>query len=107
MSQNILAHPREVVGRMVRFLTGHAFLRRQNAIVLTGISPPPGDVSCRLCEDPFSDETPHHLITECEALHFWRFETLGAHILDEYPEWKCNELIRFLSDKGIILLENT
>ena len=104
-SQVLISHPMSTVSRLVRFITGHAFLRRQNAIVKTGLNPPPGDISCRLCEDPVSEETPHHLITECEALHFWRNETLGSRFLDEYPCWKIKDLIKFLGDKGIILLE--
>ena len=98
-----LQNPREIVGRMVRFLTGHAFL--QNAIVFHGIAPPPGDISCRLCEDIFSDETPHHIITECDRLCMWRGETLGAYILDEFPEWDVLSLRKFLNHKLIILLE--
>ena len=104
-SQCIISFPRETVSRAVRYLTGHAFLRRHNAIVEQGVSPPWGDVSCRLCEDPDMDETPHHLITECEALHFWRHETLGAHILDEFPRWKTRNLIKFIRDRDLILLE--
>ena len=71
---------------IVRFLTGHAFLRRQNAIVDQGINPPLGDVSCRMCEDPVMDETPHHLITECDALCSWRASTLYQYTMDEVPE---------------------
>ena len=104
-SQYILNQCREIVGRLVRYLTGHAFLKRHNAVVFHGISPPPGDITCRLCEEPFSEETPHHIITECEALHFWRHEILGAHILEEYPQWKSSTLEKFLSCKDIILLE--
>ena len=102
----ILSHPRDVVSRAVRFLTGHAFLRRQNAIVFHGVSPPPGDVSCRLCEDPIMAETPHHLITECEALVFWRLSIFGVDFLDEIPYWKANDLLKFVGKKDIILLES-
>ena len=83
----LLEIPREPLGRLIRFLTGHAFLRRHNAIVFHGLNPPPGDVSCRLCEDKYSDETPHHLITECDRFCLWRAETLGGYVLDEYPQW--------------------
>ena len=101
----LLQNSREALGRLVRFLTGHAFLRRQNAIVSTGIDPPPGDVSCRLCEDKVMDETPHHIITECDRLDLWRSETFGSFALDEYPEWDPRDLSRFLSRKALILLE--
>ena len=101
----LIQNSREVLGRLVRFLTGHAFLRRQNAIVFHGINPPPGDISCRFCEDIYSDETPHHLITECDRFCHWRGETLGAYILDEFPDWEVTSLIKFLSHKEIILAE--
>ena len=90
---NILLHlSRDKVGLVARFLTGHAFLKRQNAIVFHGISPPPGDVSCRLCEDLLEDETPHHIITECEALCTWRAQIFGDHFLDEFPLWDTKSL---------------
>ena len=104
-TERILSYPRELVSRAVRFLTGHAFLKRQNAIVFHDISPPPGDISCRMCEDPFMDETPHHLITECEALVQWRISNFKLDFLGEFPRWKVHNFIKFIGNKSIILLE--
>ena len=104
-AEHLLRHSKDVLGRMVRFLTGHAFLRRQNAIVFHGVNPPPGDVSCRFCEDWQMDETPHHLIVECEALCHWRSATMGGFILDEFPEWDVASIANFLSHKELILIE--
>ena len=104
-TEKLLSYPRELVSRAIRFLTGHAFLRRQNAVVFHGISPPPGDISCRLCEDSHMDETPHHIITECEALVQWRINILRSDFLGEYPRWKVHNLMKFLGNKHIILLE--
>ena len=73
--------------------------------MLQGINPPLGDNSCRLCEDPIMEETPHHIVTECDRLCNWRAETLGAYVLDEFPEWEPKSLNKFLSRKEIILLE--
>ena len=101
----LFENPRDTIGQAVRYLTGHAFLRRHNAIVENGISPPPGDVSCRMCEDPDMDETPHHLITECEALCGWRSQTMGSFLLNEYPTWDIQSLIKFIRHKDLILLE--
>ena len=102
----LLHESRDVVGQTVRFLTGHAFLKRHNAVVQCGFSPPPGDVRCRLCEEFFTEETPHHLITECEALCHWRAETFGSYILDEYPEWDMHTLLKFLRHQQLSLLES-
>ena len=101
----LLSHKRDIVGYLARFITGHAFLRRQNAIVNTGLNPPPGDISCRMCEDIVMSETPHHLITECDSLWQWRLDTLGSLFLDDYPQWDPHSLAKFLSHKDIILLE--
>ena len=104
-ARKLILNSRLVLGRLVRFLTGHAFLRRQNAVVFHGHSPPPGDISCRMCEDPDKDETPHHLITECEALCHWRISTLGSFLLQEVPVWDPDTLAKFINNKNIILLE--
>ena len=101
----LLQNPRETLGRMIRYLTGHAFLRYHNAIVLQDRNPPQGDNSCRLCEDPEMDETPHHIITECDRLCQWRAENLGVYILGEYPQWEPKSMAKFLARKEIILLE--
>ena len=103
--RGLISNCREIVGQLIRILTGHAFLKRHNAVIFHGISPPPGDVSCRFCIDPFSEETPHHIITECEYLHVSRYETMGALLLDEFPDWKPTNLMKFLRHKDIILLE--
>ena len=86
--------------------TSHAFLRRQNKIVATGMNPPPGDNSCRLCEDPDLEETPHHILTECDRFIDWRTEIFGERFLAEFPGWHPTPLIKFLRHKMIVLLEN-
>lgn len=101
----LLQNTRDLLGRLVRYITGHAFLRHHNAVVLHNTNQPPGDNSCRLCEDPDMAETPHHIVTECDRLCNWRASTLGAYVLDEYPNWKPCDLAKFLSRKEIILLE--
>ena len=101
----LLQNDRDLLGRLVRFLTGHAFLRHHNAVVLHNTNRPPGDNSCRLCENPDTDETPHHIITECDRLIQWRVSTLGAYLLDQFPKWDPKDLAKFLCKKEIILLE--
>ena len=39
----LISNCRDIVGQLIRFLTGHAFLKRHNAKVFHGISPPPGE----------------------------------------------------------------
>jgi hypothetical protein len=90
----------------MRLTTGHCHLRKQNAIVSTGINPPPAgiDISCRLCS--LEDETGHHLIVFCEALGDRRQRLLGLHVPDDYPDWLPGDLDRFLSGNLIEELEN-
>ena len=45
-ADTLLKHARIVVGRVVRFLTGHTFLLRHNAIVAQGNPFPVGDLRC-------------------------------------------------------------
>ena len=105
-SSKFMELSRDVLGKVVRFLTGHAFLRRHNAVVDQGVCPPHGDVSCRVCKDPIMEETPHHLITECEPLSTWRLDTMHFIFLDpEVPVWEPQGLIKFLGLRDIILLE--
>lgn len=54
-SEKIMLHSRAGVGRIVRFLTGHAHLKRHNAIVDRV-----GDTLCRLCNEV--EETPIHIL---------------------------------------------
>ena len=63
----------------MRFLTGHAFLRKHNAYVKYKKKPnqviPFDEVKCRMCE--ISNEEPAHIIKECEAFSE-RFEEFGC-----------------------------
>ena len=105
-SKELLKLSRNTLGKVIRFLTGHAFLRRQNMIVFHGINPPIGDVTCRACEVIGEEETPHHIITYCEAFSSWRLSILGQFELDEFPPWEPKTLAKFLSHRDIILLES-
>ena len=105
-SKVIVNANRTNVGRLVRFLTGHTFLKRQNAIVnRENTFDPLGNISCRLC-DTDAEETPHHLITDCGKLSFWRAGTMGDRILGEFPEWDPLQLIEFLGYYDITKLED-
>ena len=75
-------------------------------IAFHGINPPIGDVTCRACEVIGEEETPHHIITYCEAFSSWRLSILGQFELDEFPSWEPKTLAKFLSHRDIILLES-
>ena len=99
-SNELLNMTKNKISILTRFLTGHAFLRRQNFIVEHGCYPPKGWASCRLCSDgnleEDEDETPHHLITTCPALMVKRLESLGHRVLDDKPTWRPLQLAELL-----------
>ena len=105
----LLKYDKNVLGRLVRFVTGHCFLRRHNAIIASGINPPPRDEQifpqlCRLCGE--EDETAIHIIAECNAFCEWRYSTLDEPLLDLFnPGWTVCGLAKFLTNRDIILLE--
>ena len=104
-SEQLMSLSRPTVGRMARFHTGFAFLRRHAAIVAQGRSPPLGDVSCRLCEE--DQETPIHIICDCGHFVTHRLDTIGVHQMPEKdPEWDIESMVKFLQLEEIILLED-
>ena len=106
-STQLLEKSRKRLGLLVRFLTGHAFLRRQNFIVNRGRYPSDNDsenVVCRLCEE--EEETPHHIITRCPALANDRLMTFGTAFLPEKPEWTIRQLEALLRDDIAALEED-
>jgi hypothetical protein len=93
-----------MVGRIVRFLTGFAFLLQQSAILNQSRSPLLGYVSCRLCGE--DDETP--ILAICDFWHFimHRLDTVGVHQMPEKGEWDMESMGKFLQLEEIILLED-
>lgn len=103
----LMTHTRSAIGRFARFLTGHAFLRRQNAIVEQ--RNPRGDIACRRCyEGPDGpDEEPSHVIASCNGLIGKRSEIFGPHITDRehIVYWEVTAMLQFLSLPEVYLLE--
>jgi hypothetical protein len=102
-SDAIIKRCRSSVGRLIRFILGHAFLRRQSAIVAQGRYPPVGDVSS------YSewDETPAHIILDCPAFGSWRqavFDVWELPLVN--PDWTVMALDKFLSLPDVFLFED-
>ena len=98
----IKGQDRVMFSRLVRFITGHAFLRRHNTVCET-YDPP--STLCRLCEDG-SEETPEHLITFCPVLWRSRMQELGNTVLNPFrPEWTPSGLVGFLRNPIFATLE--
>ena len=109
---------RKNLGIMVRYLTGHAHLRRHNKIASTQQPIPydqpqmlynlhdPDDkhigrydreVMCRLCKLPGTEETPYHIATDCLGAWRTRFELLGCYNFEsDGPfSWDPEDLLQF------------
>jgi hypothetical protein len=94
-SDQLMKYARSMVGGIVRFLSGFAFLLRQSAIVDQSRNPPLGYVSCRLCGE--DDETPIHVICDCGHFITHRLDTNGVHRMPEKnPDWDMKSMVKFL-----------
>jgi hypothetical protein len=60
--------------------------------------------TCWLCE--MADETPLHIIRDCEALGHLRHYHFLEFLQNTPPEWKVQHLIQFLNHTHIINLES-
>ena len=90
-SKKSIKYNRATFSTMVRWVTGHNFLKRHNAIV----EPEPHDPNCRYCG--LEPETSSHIITECEVLCHHRSEIFNTHFLNpREPVWRVDRLIAFL-----------
>ena len=117
-SKKISSMSRHDLGIMVRYLTGHAHLRRHNKIANTAQPFPvdfprmryhlrdPDDnhvgafdneVTCRLCKLDGKEETPHHLATECLGAWRTRFDLLGYYSFgrEDQFDWDPAALLKF------------
>lgn len=98
-SKAIMANSRTKVGFLLRFMSGHCFMRRHRRL----LSGPDyeGTASCRLCGD--GDEEPQHLWMTCSTLTRQRWELTGVDYLDkgDYLSWDPGILAKFIDASGI------
>jgi hypothetical protein len=104
-ADELLKQNRADAGCTVRYLCGHAHLKRHNEVLKQGTNEVQGDsIQCRLCED--GPEEPYHIITTCEAIHTLRNKHLGAStIRDLAPDWQMTGIIGLVNEPKIKALE--
>lgn len=91
LSRKILHLEREQIGQLIRWLTGHNFLRRHCQIVDPDTYQ--GN-KCRLCR--LDSETAEHIIAECMALDYNRLAAMKVtHLVPPY-RWDLGRLLKFL-----------
>ena len=100
-TRRILALGRVNFGRVIRWLTGHVFLRLQNFRAGTSA------ISvCRLCGQ--KPERADHILLECPRLGELRMDCFGSAYIDtdeERPDWEVGDLLEFLAAAGVANLE--
>ena len=100
-SKEIIQQDRHTISLLTQFITGHAHLNRHNWII-----DKENAKLCRLCEN--GEESPIHILTDCEPLWRQRQEIFGRSFLDpNRPIWEVKQLIEFLKiDKVKRLFDN-
>ena len=100
-TNKILLLNREDLGRLARFLTGHNFTRRHQAIVH---KLPPEEALCRFCNEVGIVEDPFHIIKRCPQFSDQRQEIFEKPFLTwEICSWEA--VHEFISKKEISELE--
>jgi hypothetical protein len=92
-------------GCTVRYLCGHAHLKRHNEVLKQGTNEIQGDsIQCCLFED--GPEESYHIITTCEAIHTLHNKHLGASIIrDLNPNWQMTGIIGLVNEPKIKALD--
>jgi hypothetical protein len=89
-SREIMKLDRISQGQLIRWITGHAFLRgHQNLVDPWNFSTP----MCRICH--IDAETPDHIITSCPRLSEFRDYTFGINN-DPTQKWEVRSLTDYL-----------
>ena len=101
-SRAIISLDREAFSRLIRWLSGFAFLRGLGA----KINGEDGDDdSCRLCEEAV--EKADHILRECPALNQHRWDCFGTYQLSSGMGWEVMAVHKFLSDQRVRSLEDS
>jgi hypothetical protein len=102
LARKILSYKRKPFSQIVRWTTGHAFLRRQNMLVRPDLYQ---SDSCRICNQ--FPEGADHLLLSCDPLAFVRAECFQSHFLPTVrPLWKPHQILSFLNHPRLSRLED-
>ena len=93
----IYKHGRDAISRLTQYITGHAFLGRHDQIVENNSKEGDGSpaAECRFCH--MADETPHHILTDCETLSERRNDWFSKRRINTYfYDWKIYQILGFM-----------
>jgi len=91
LSRKILKLDRKDIGVLIRWLTGHNFLRRHSHIVNPHVN---AVTKCRACG--MDEETAAHVIADCMALDWNRMAAFKVDSLPTPYQWKLEHMCKFL-----------
>ena len=95
----IMALNRADLGRVLRWTTGHCFLRYHNFVTKKGTSP-----DCRFCGDA-AVESATHIVCECPGVQMDRVAIYGKPYLRTDELDSVEKLVAFLARPRILRLE--
>ena len=98
-TRKLLSFPRPKFSRVVRWLTGHAYLGLQN--FRCGLEP---ISTCRLCGQV--PERADHLLLECPRLINLRESCFKTWVPSRNPRWEVDWIAKFVESPPILRLES-
>jgi ribonuclease HI len=100
----LIKQDRATLGKLIQFITGHAFLKRHESLIQNKKGESEDDPeyitpTCQLCDR--GDETPYHLIHDCGPLLHKSFGLFGLRVnefqkVNYQLEWSAAALLRFI-----------
>ncbi len=100
LTKEIMKCTKIPLGRAIRWLTGHCFLKRHNHIINPYENTDP---FCRHCNE--EEETPWHIIARCGAFQHIRLKCFNLHELPPNFQFTGKDLVQFLEHEEIIKME--
>ena len=95
ISRFLLKQTREDLGRLIRWFTGHNFLRRHQNLL------DPDSYTSRICRLCYTEpETAEHIVADCVTLDHTRRFFMGTPSLTKPYEWDISKLHAFLAYIG-------
>jgi len=91
LSKKILTLDRKDIGVLIRWLTGHNFLRRHSHIINPYLN---ADKTCRACG--MAEESAEHVIAECPALDWNRLDAFKVDPIAPPYKWRLEHMCKFL-----------
>jgi len=93
LSRKILRLDRPMIGRLIRWLTGHNFLRRHSNLIDPVTY---SDAKCRLCG--MEQETSSHVLADCITLDYNLLEVFKMTHMTLPYQWNLNHICNFQTE---------